>query len=46
MKSFKQFVIDHLNEAMPVAPTAAEHSPNPTPTKKAEGSRSKGSLSD
>ena len=35
-----------MNEAMPVAPTAAEHSPNPTPTKKAEGSRAKGSLSD
>ena len=46
MKSFKQFVIDNLNEAMPVAPTDSGDSPNPTPTKKAEGSRAKGSLSD
>ena len=46
MKTFKQFVDDSLNEAMPVAPTDSGDSPSPTPRKKAEGSRSKGSLAD
>ena len=33
-------------EAMPVAPTSEADSPNPTPKKKAEGSRAKGSMAD
>lgn len=31
---------------MPVAPTPADHAPNPTPTKKAEGGKGRGSLSE
>lgn len=33
-------------EAMPVAPTAEGHSPNPTPKNKAEGGKGRGSLSE
>jgi LysM repeat protein len=38
--------IKSVMEAMPVAPTDPGDSPNPTTKKKAEGSRSKGSLAD
>jgi hypothetical protein len=47
--SFSPAELEHINsilEAMPVAPTDSGDSPNPTPRKKAEGSRSKGSLAD
>jgi hypothetical protein len=46
---FSQEEIDLINnvmEAMPVAPTSENDSPNPTPKKKAEGSRAKGSMAD
>lgn len=38
--------IQSVMEAMPVAPTSEADSPNPTPKKKAEGSRAKGSMAD
>ena len=38
--------INSVMEAMPVAPTSETDSPNPTPKKKAEGSRAKGSMAD
>jgi hypothetical protein len=38
--------INSVMEAMPVAPTSENDSPNPTPKKKAEGSRAKGSMAD
>jgi hypothetical protein len=38
--------INSVMEAMPVAPTSEADSPNPTPKKKAEGSRAKGSMAD
>jgi hypothetical protein len=46
---FSEEEIDFINnvmEAMPVAPTSENDSPNPTPKKKAEGSRAKGSMAD
>lgn len=46
---FSEEEIDFINnvmEAMPVAPTSEGDSPNPTPKKKAEGSRAKGSMAD
>lgn len=47
--SFSPAELEHIKsivEAMPVAPTSSDSSPNPTPKNKAEGSRSKGSLAD
>lgn len=46
---FSEEELAHFNsvmEAMPVAPTPADHAPNPTPTKKAEGGKGRGSLSE
>jgi hypothetical protein len=46
---FSEEEIDFINnvmEAMPVAPTSENDSPNPTPKKNAEGSRAKGSMAD
>jgi peptidoglycan hydrolase-like protein with peptidoglycan-binding domain len=46
---FSEEEIDFINnvmEAMPVAPTSENDSPNPTPKNKAEGSRAKGSMAD
>ena len=46
---FSEEEIDFINnvmEAMPVAPTSENDSPNPTPKRNAEGSRAKGSMAD
>lgn len=46
---FSEEEIDFINnvmEAMPVAPTSENDSPNPTQKNKAEGSRAKGSMAD
>lgn len=46
---FSEEEIAHIKsilEAMPVAPTAEGHAPNPTPKNKAEGGKGRGSLSE